>query len=88
MYSSLVLQKQRGQGATQLRKRRERNMCTANSQMFSAVSTQERNFRVYSLYCGLPQLGETKREISLQVLLNADHAAFQGCLSNSTGKMI
>ena len=62
------------------------NLCTANSQIFSTVSTWEANFRVYSLYCGLPQLTGAKREISLLVLLNADRAAFQGCLCNSTGK--
>lgn len=88
MYSSLVLHKQRGQGATQLGEKSKRSMCTANSEIFSTVSTRERNFRVYSLYCGLLQPGGAKREISLWVLLNADQAAFQGCLCNSTGKKI
>jgi len=70
MYSSVVLQKQRGQGATQLGKKK-RKTCTANLQIFSTVSTWEGNFRVYSLYCRLPRLGGAKREISLWVLLNA-----------------
>lgn len=75
-------------GCNPAEEKKERNTCTANSQIFSTVSTWEGNFRVYSLYCRLPQPGGAKREISLWVLLNADRAAFQGCLCNSTGKMM
>lgn len=75
-----MLQKQRGQGPHPAGKQKEREMCTAKSQVFSTASAREGDVGVYSLYCGLPQHSVTKRETAPWVFPIVGYIAFGGWL--------
>lgn len=56
--------------------------------VFCCIHMRKKFQNLFSVLWAATQLGGAKREVSLQVVLSADHAAFQGCLCNNTGKII